>query len=114
MAVEPLNVQILDRDYRLSCEPAERDALLAAVAHVDARMRAIREQGRVAGAERIAVLAALNIAGELLSHTPTAATMNTVASTSPEMAVADPEILRRMQAIDALLDHAFVEQERLF
>ena len=114
MAVEPLNVQILDRDYRLSCEPSERDALLAAVAHVDRQMRSIREQGRTAGAERIAVLAALNIAGALLSRTPAEAAIEPGVATSPETPVADPEILRRMQAIDALLDHAFIEQERLF
>jgi len=114
MAVEPLNVQILDRDYRLSCEPAERDALLAAVAHVDRQMRAIREQGRVAGGERIAVMAALNIAGELLSRMPAQPSIAPPAATSPESPVADPGILRRMQAIDALLDHAFAGQERLF
>lgn len=112
MAVEPLTVQILDRDYRLSCEPSERDALLAAVARVDSEMRAIRDQGRVSGAERIAVLAALNIAGALLSHQPAASP--STSSAPPTSPVADPEILRRMQSIDALLDNAFVGQERLF
>ncbi len=67
--MEQVNVKILDRDYRLSCEPAEREQLMASVAHVDATMRAIRDQGRIAGAERIAVFAALNIASDLLSRT---------------------------------------------
>jgi cell division protein ZapA len=110
MTIEQLTVRILDRDYRLSCEPAERASLLAAVAHVDKNMQSIREQGKVAGAERIAVLAALNIAGELLSHSPVAV----VATDLPRSAVADPEIVRRMQSINALLDTALVDQERLF
>ena len=114
MAVEPLTVQILDRDYRLSCEPSERDALLSAVAHVDEQMRAIRDQGRVSGAERIAVLAALNIAGALLSRGPVAPLPSSSKTTPVQPPVADPEILRRMQSIDALLDHAFAGQERLF
>ncbi len=46
VAMEQVNVSILDRDYRLSCEPSEREQLLAAVAHVDATMKAIRDQGR--------------------------------------------------------------------
>jgi cell division protein ZapA len=111
--MEHLTVQILGRDYRLSCEAAERDTLLAAVAHVDANMQAIRDQGKIAGTERIAVFAALNIAGELLSHggEQTASTSSPVAR---KPTVADPEILRRMQDINALLDTALANQERLF
>ena len=111
--MEHLTVQILGRDYRLSCEPAERDTLLAAVAHVDASMQAIRDQGKIAGTERIAVFAALNIAGELLSRGGEQAS-STSSRAAQKTAVADPEILRRMQAIDALLDTALANQERLF
>ena len=108
--MEQLTVRILDRDYRLSCEAAERERLMAAVAHVDGAMHAIREQGKIAGAERIAVLAALNIASELLARPAT----ERVASASSEPAVADEEILRRMRSINALLDTALADQERLF
>ncbi len=116
--MESLTVNILGRDYRLSCEPAERDTLLAAVAHVDRNMQAIRDQGKIAGTERIAVFAAINIAGELLSHRamqtePPAGLSQDGVSTS-SASVADPEILRRMQAIDAVLDNALANQERLF
>ena len=111
--MEHLTVQILGRDYRLSCEPAERDTLLAAVAHVDTNMQAIRDQGKVTGTERIAVFAALNIAGALLSHGGETSTPN-AAATPQKSPVADPEILRRMQSINALLDTALANQERLF
>lgn len=111
--MEHLTVQILGRDYRLSCEPAERENLLAAVAHVDSRMKAIRDNGKVTGTERIAVFAALNIAGALLSRDSESPAPDTVA-TAQKTSVADPEILRRMQSIDALLDTALGNQERLF
>jgi cell division protein ZapA len=111
--MEHLTVQILGRDYRLSCEPAERETLLAAVAHVDSNMQAIRDQGKVAGTERIAVFAALNIAGALLSHAPHPDPSG-APGTPQESSVADPEILRRMQGINALLDTALANQERLF
>jgi cell division protein ZapA len=116
--MEHLTVQILGRDYRLSCEPAERETLLAAVAHVDTSMQAIRDQGKVIGTERIAVFAALNIAGELLSHAaagPATAAQAAAPLVDPSKAsVADPEILRRMHDINALLDTALANQERLF
>ena len=117
--MEQLTVQILGRDYRLSCEPAERDDLLAAVAKVDAGMQAIRDQGKIAGTERIAVFTALNLAGELVARGARSATTSPAHSDEAISAeaspmVADLEILRRMQSINALLDTALASQERLF
>lgn len=118
--MEALTVRILDRDFRLACEPAEREHLLAAAAHVDGRMQTIREQGKITGVERIAIFAALNIAGELLARKAPVVDSTAVPSASDvsppplETPVADPEILRRMQDIDALLDTALANQERLF
>ncbi len=112
--MEHLTVSILGRDYRLSCEPQERETLLAAVAHVDGTMKAIRDQGKVAGTERIAVFAALNIAGALLARAEFAEPVGAMPEAPRTDAVADPEILRRMQSINALLDTALADQERLF
>ncbi len=61
-----LDVSLLGRDYKVSCKESERAELLDAVAFLDRRMREIRDAGRIAGSERIAVMAALNIANELL------------------------------------------------
>ncbi len=63
---EPVTVRIIDRDYTVACEPHERDGLLGAARLLDARMRDIRSANRMAGIDRIAVLAALNLAHELL------------------------------------------------
>ena len=119
--MEQLTVHILDRDYRLSCAPSEKAALLAAVEHVDAQMKAIRDQGKIASSERIAVFAALNIASALLSQTHSGSDAFTRANSSQistgdaqAIAVADEEIARRMQSINALLDTALANQEALF
>jgi cell division protein ZapA len=62
----PVTVRILDKDYLIACQPEEKDGLLASARHVDERMREIRKSGRVIGTDRIAVMAALNLAYELL------------------------------------------------
>ncbi|MBF6616783.1 MAG: cell division protein ZapA [Candidimonas sp.] len=65
--MERVDVSILGRDYSLACLPAEKEALMAAVRHVDQRMLGIKGSGKVSSNERIAVMAAIQIAGELLS-----------------------------------------------
>ena len=63
---EPVNVRLLDREYTVGCTPEQRDGLLAAAKLLDAKMREIRGGNRMAAVDRIAVLAALNIAHEFL------------------------------------------------
>ncbi|MES9829304.1 MAG: cell division protein ZapA [Candidatus Thiodiazotropha sp.] len=63
----PVTVNILDKEYRISCLPEERESLLQAAAYLDGQMREIRQNGRIIGTERVAVMAALNIANDLLS-----------------------------------------------
>jgi len=63
---EPVNIKILDREFTVGCEPAERDGLLAAANLLDARMREIRGSNRMAALDRVAVLAALNLAHEFM------------------------------------------------
>jgi len=58
-------VRILDREYTVGCEPGEKDGLMAAAKLLDAKMREIRGGNRVAALDRVAVLAALNLAHEL-------------------------------------------------
>ena len=65
---EAVSVTILDKEYLVSCPPGEHDALLASARYLDQTMREIRDSGKVIGADRIAVMAALNIAHELLAR----------------------------------------------
>lgn len=63
---EPVSVRLLDREYTVGCTPEQRDGLLDAARLLDNKMREIRGTNRMAAVDRIAVLAALNIAHELL------------------------------------------------
>lgn len=62
---EAFNVRILDREYTVGVEPSERDSLLAAARLLEQRMRDVRGTNRMAAIDRVAVLAALNLAHEL-------------------------------------------------
>ncbi len=61
-----VSVRILDKEYQVSCPADERTALLDSAEILDTKMRDIRDSGKVVGLERIAVMAALNLANELL------------------------------------------------
>ena len=78
MSGEPnfLDVKIMGREYRVACSPEERDSLVAAVDLVDNKMREIAQRTKNTIAERVAVMAALNIAHEHLSGTVAGAVKN--------------------------------------
>jgi cell division protein ZapA len=62
-----LDITLLGKEYRVACPPDDKDALLQAVAYIDAKMHDIAERTRSNISERIAVMAALNVAHEFLS-----------------------------------------------
>lgn len=62
----PIKVQILGKEYPIACPPEEQHDLLLAARYLDEKMRLIRDTGRIIGTERIAVMASLNLAHELL------------------------------------------------
>ena len=64
-ATEPVIIRLLDREYTVGCEPDERASLVAAAKLLDNKMREIRGNNRMAALDRVAVLAALNLAHEL-------------------------------------------------
>jgi cell division protein ZapA len=61
-----VTVHILDKEYCIACPPDERNNLEGAARYLDGKMREIRSSGKVIGADRIAVMAALNITHDLL------------------------------------------------
>jgi cell division protein ZapA len=63
----PINISILDKEYKIACPSGEQPALLASAEYLDSKMREVRDSGSVIGSERIAVITALNIAHELLN-----------------------------------------------
>ena len=61
-----VSVRIMDKEFVVACPYEERSALLDAAEFLNARMREIRDTGKVVGLDRIAVMAALNLAHEFL------------------------------------------------
>ena len=62
-----VSVRILEKEYQVACPAGERTALLDSAEILNNRMREIRDSGKVVGLDRIAVMAALNMANELLA-----------------------------------------------
>ena len=61
-----VSVRILDKEYQVACPPNERTDLLDSAEALNTKMLEIRDSGRVVGLDRIAVMAALNMANDLL------------------------------------------------
>ena len=61
---EILTVRILDKEYSIACLPEERESLVAAASELNERMADMRGSAKVLGAERMAVMAALNVIHE--------------------------------------------------
>ena len=99
--VKNVDVTILDRQYRIACPDDERESLMASVAYIDQKMREIKEGGKIAGTDRIAVMAALNVAHELLA-----------AKTGAGFDIG--EYKRKMVSMNSLIDDAMASQEKLF
>jgi cell division protein ZapA len=61
-----VSVRILDKEYQVACPASERTDLLDSAEILNNKMREIRDSGRIVGLDRIAVMAALNMANDLL------------------------------------------------
>ena len=97
-----LDVKIMGREYRVACSPEEREALLSAVDLVDNKMRDIAQRTKSTIAERVAVMAALNIAHEHLGG----------ATASVTEAVDTSETKRRIGDMGARLDAVLAPQQQ--
>ena len=106
-----LDVVLLGKEYRVACPAEERDALLAAVSFVDAKMHDIAEKTKSNISERIAVMAALNIAHEHLSQKYQAA--SSLLTSGSETGVDIGNVRRRISDMEAKLDAVLSPQEKL-
>ena len=61
-----VQVTILDKEYQVSCPPSDQEALIKSARYLDESMRKIKGRGNIPGAEKIAVMAALNITHDML------------------------------------------------
>jgi len=100
-----LDVSIMGQAYKLACKEGEEEALKQAVAYLDGKMCAIRDVGKVKGNDRIAVMAALGIAAELLS---------TKSAEGPLADMTVAEVKQKIASMHTVLDAALTPQEDLF
>ncbi|MHA4867562.1 cell division protein ZapA [Duganella sp. PWIR1] len=100
-----LDVTIMGQVYKLACKEDEEPALRKAAAFLDKKMSAIRDAGKVKGTDRIAVMAALSVAGEYLS---------VKAPQGPLSDMSMLEVQTKMAAMHKVLDSALTPQETLF
>jgi cell division protein ZapA len=99
----------MGREFRVAAPGGEERQLVASVEFLNKKMREIRDTGKVVGNERIAIMAALNIAHEFLQLQ---------AGTKPARATAtsvDAELVRRkMDEFEGIIEKAVADQEKLF
>ena len=103
MSAEPrgLQINIMGREFRVACPENEQKGLLDAVDYLNKKMQEVRDNGKVIGLERIAIMTALNIAHEFLS-------------TRVGGGFDIGEIKRRMAHMETVIDQALSEQNTLF
>ena len=95
-----MQINVMGREFRIACKPEEQKSLREAVDYLNRKMQEIKEQGKVTGLDRVAIMAALNISHEYLS------------TRFGGFDVAD--IKRRMTNIETIVDQALSEQDELF
>ena len=64
-----VSIRILEKEYQVACPANEKADLMASAELLNEKMREIRDSGKVVGLDRVAVMAALNMANELLQRT---------------------------------------------
>lgn len=114
--MKQIEVQILQQSYLLACPDGQESRLLDAVERVDTAMTRIRDAGKVRARERIAVLAALNLAFEVADRDAAAAqaAAQPAPAAAPTSAVAPTEEeTLRLQSLLSRLDQALGQDEQL-
>jgi cell division protein ZapA len=99
-----ITINLLGREFRVACPEGEERQLLASVDYLNRKLKEVRDSGKVVGNERIALMAALNIAHESLSNPGKGAVPADVAA-----------IRRRIAVMEETVDAALAaDQENLF
>lgn len=98
--IVPVSVKILDKEYRIACPSHEQNELLASADMLNNRMTELFDSGKVVGADRIAVMAALNLTHELLQQ-------------QQELTGTDKTISRRVDAMCSRIEEVLQETQQM-
>jgi len=98
--IKAVTVTILDKEYVFSCTEEEHHDLIRSADYLDRKMREIRDTGKIIGADRIAVMAALNISNELLARESSASRI-------------DDSVSQRIKGLEAKIEDALYRSRQL-
>ncbi len=100
-----LTVSLLGREFRVACPEGEEKQLAASADYLNRKLKEVRDTGKVVGNERIAIMAALNIAHEMMSNR----------SSAGSSSIDGAAIRRRIVAMQETVESALAaDQEKLF
>lgn len=100
-----VSIRILEKEYQVACPVEERTDLLDAAELLSGKMREIRESGAVMGLDRIAVMAALNLANELLKFKK--------GGVDPDMAKINTDVVDRMRHLRERVESAITRGKQM-
>jgi cell division protein ZapA len=116
-----VTINVMGREFRVAAPQGEERQLLASVELLNKKMKELRDGGKIVGNERIAIMAALNIAHDYLQllvsgtnknsdtqNPPTSSAKNTNNSVDAEF------VRRKMESLESVIEKAISEQEKLF
>jgi cell division protein ZapA len=116
-----VTINVMGREFRVAAPQGEERQLLASVELLNKKMKELRDGGKIVGNERIAIMAALNIAHDYLQllvsgtnknsdtqNTSTSSAKNTNNSVDAEF------VRRKMESLESVIEKAISEQEKLF
>mgnify|MGYP001765564598 CR=1 FL=1 len=98
-APRTIDISLLGRSFKVPCSKEDETSLLAAAEFLDGKMRDIRENSKAIGVERIAMMAALNLAHDLLTNGG---------------GNREPEYREKLRSMEVVLDHVLSDQDPLF
>ena len=103
-----ITISVMGRDFRVAAPDGEERQLVASVELLNKKMKEIRDGGKVVGNERIAIMAALNIAHEHLQL------QGGRPHKSAEISVDEDYVRRKMELFEGIIEKAVSDQEKLF
>lgn len=105
-----VSVHIMGREYNIACPPEEQEHLIASAEYLHERMSAIRRRGRSMGVERIAIMAALNMAREILeSHDGDTAPAKKAKAPVAADDAGDDKVRERLRQMELSIDQALAD-----
>jgi len=111
-----LDVSLLGRDFKVACKPDEQAELQDAVLLLEQRMREIREASKSSSIERVAVMAALNLAHDVQRAriSPVAAPVPKAARRAPGEALDLAAVRQRIAGMQSAIDQVLASKDKLF